>query len=113
MQLHKLKPWERFQIEIGIRWQLFPGKDLTWKQWLFDPVWGITFPGEEITTRTQLPESTSWGVDSKSVEENGEKKKYISLVFWLHGAIRILGLDLGAGIFWRQNSTIVLKGDIL
>lgn len=104
MQNRTLKWHERFQFEIGGQWQLVKSRDMTWREWLFSPSFGMTRIGQEITTRYQLPESTQYGVDTLSVGE-GTDRKYYSNVFWIHGAIRILGLDIGLSIFWRRSES--------
>jgi hypothetical protein len=108
MQQYKLKWYERFQIEIGISWKMVRNRDMSsWKEWAFSPSFGMTVPGQEIKNRWQLPESSSWGVDTISVGE--QDKKYISSVLWVHGALRVLGLDIGAGVFWRKQQKLELK----
>lgn len=105
----KFRWWERGQVQFGVNWQLFPSSRMTWREWLFSPEFGVTMPGEEITSRTKLPESTSWNVDTRSIQDLSGGKgpaKFASRVFWLHGAVRVIGLDIGAGIFWRLNSSI-------
>lgn len=100
MKNQNLKWYNRFQFEIGCGFRLFASRDVTWRQWLFDPCFGVTLFNQEITSRYQLPESTNYGVDTFSV---GGSKEYYSNVFWIHGAIRILGLDTGIGIFYRRK----------
>lgn len=98
--------WHRLQIEVGISFKLFPSGQMTWKQWLFDPVFGITYPGQEIKNRWQLPESTSYEVDVRSLQTEMPDKgpaKFASKVLWVHGAVRVLGLDIGAGLFVRPS----------
>lgn len=97
------KWWQRFQIQVTINWQLLPAKDLTWKTWAFS-LWAImTLPRQEIKNRNQLPESASWAVDTYSLVYKENDKKFYSNVFWVSVALRILGFDMGAGIFWRQH----------
>jgi hypothetical protein len=107
---YKYKWWERFQIQIGFNATTGPNRDITWKKWFWDPNFGVTWPRQEITNRWQLPESTQWGVDTLSVATaENEKNKFISLVFWMHGALRILGCDFGIGIFYRTQKSYEFK----
>lgn len=100
---------QRLQFQIGLRFDMFPPDNVSWKRWAFDPHFQMTRIGQQLTNpRTQLPE-----LDKGSVEElildpqinpvTGLKKWcWISRCFWLTGAIRILGFDLGLGVFYRK-----------
>lgn len=104
MNSTKLKWYQRFQIQVGLTWSLFPTREMTWKSWAFDPNYGCTFIGQEITDRYQLPESYFYGVDILSITET--EKIYKSLVFYFHGALRLFGLDFGIGIFYRKRAPL-------
>jgi hypothetical protein len=97
----KVKWYQRFQVEIGGRWQLFPSSDITWKQWLFDPFFNLVWPGKIINPRADLPDGSLFG--GFEIAANNE---YKSLVYWLGTGIRVLGLDLGIGIFIRSKQSI-------
>src|SRR5260221_1583464 len=85
--------WKRFQVEVGVRWQLLPAsKDMTVRQWLWSPEGGITRIGQKLTDARQLPEDTR-----PAFASDGE---YRSRFFWARGAVRIFGLDAGFGIFY-------------
>lgn len=104
MRDRKLRWDERLQIEVGVSWKMVPsGQGMTWRNWAFDPSFGVTWPGQEITSRWQLPEASSTYVDTLCVGE-GTGNKYVSLAFWVHGALRVLGLDIGFGVFWRKQT---------
>lgn len=103
----KFRWWSRLQIEFGISFKLFPNRDLTWRQWAFDPNGGITYPGQAIDRRWQLPESTSWEVDTTMITYDERKtKRFYSRVLWIHGAIRVLGIDVGAGLYFRPSPIV-------
>lgn len=84
---------------------MFPSaKNMTVREWLFDPSFRLTRIGQEITTRWSLPESSSWDVDTFSIGHRNNDKKFYSNVFWICSAIRVLGLDLGIGFYYRGNN---------
>jgi hypothetical protein len=105
MQTRTLRWYERCQLQLSLNFQLVPSKDMSLKEWAFSPYFGITKPKQQITTRFQLPEGTSYSVDTLSVGE-GPDKKFYSNVFWIRGAVRVLGLDVGAGFFWRVKQSV-------
>ena len=88
--------WQRFQFEIGGRWQLFPA-EMTWRKWAFDPEFGVTRVGQEITSRHRLPDPFH-----RFVEVEGSR--FLSKVLWVHGALRVLGLDVGVALFFMPRS---------
>lgn len=104
---------DRFQIEIGGRWQLMPGKHESWRQWAFDPFFGLTRIGQELgpNPRAKLPQdgpelrflldSVEDGIDEAT---KLRKTRWISRVFWLRFGCRLLGLDIGFGLYWRKNA---------
>lgn len=94
MQIRPLRWYERFQLRVGVTYQLFPSRDMSWGEWAFSPSGGLTRPGQTINGRYQLPESFNTGVDSLSVTTVEGGNRFVSLVFWLRGAVRILGFDL-------------------
>lgn len=95
-------PWyKRFQIEIGGRWQAVPDRNTTFRQWLFDPFCGYTYPGKIIKDRQELPDGEVFG----GLEILGNNE-YRALVWWLRFGIRVLGLDIGAGVFIRSRESV-------
>ena len=102
---------DRIQFQIALRFDLAPSKQDTWLQWAFSPTAGITRIGEELKNpHRQLPEG--WGQGYLDKEENDlgpdpvtglNRWSWTSRCFWLRGAIRILGVDLGAGVFYRKR----------
>lgn len=102
---------DRFQIEIGIRFDLVPQSRDSWLQWAFSPSFGLTRVGQVLEPgriRQQVPEGTlQVSVDCEDLDRDPEtnlmRSRWTSRCFWLRGAIRILGVDLGAGIFWRRK----------
>jgi hypothetical protein len=104
---------DRFQIEIGGRWQLMPGRNESWRQWAFDPFFGVTRIGQEISPnpRRHLPDD---GPDLRFMlderddgidEATGLRKRtWISRIFWLRFGCRVLGLDLGFGVYLRRRA---------
>lgn len=113
---------DRFQFEIGVSWTLVPRRGNTWRQWLFDPEWGLTVVGQKFLPmtngRTQLPDGFEIKTmvdtvdDGKGIDPATNLKNwwFISRVFWLRGSIRILGLDVGAGIYWRKRYSPTSNG---
>lgn len=91
----------RVQLEIGVRWQMVPDRHTTWKKWAFDPYWGAVWPGKIIRGRQDLPEGEVFGG-----LEITDKNEYRALVWWVSGAIRVLGLDVGLGVFVRSKESV-------
>lgn len=108
MQKQPPKWYQRCQFQIGANFQLFPGQ-LSLKEWLFSPFGNMTKLGQEITSRNQLPESSSWFVDTLSVEHDDKTKTFYSNVFWVSAAIRVLGLDVGVGFYYRRTDPKLLN----
>jgi len=104
---------DRLQLQIGLRFDLMPSKHDTWWQWAFSPTCGLTRVGQVLENgrvRQQLPDTFGRGyvdmIDHEKDPITGLRQTtMISRCFWLHGAIRILGFDLGAGIFYRKRFT--------
>ena len=103
--------WERLQVEFVLRFKLLPNKELGWKKWAWDPAFGMTLPGQVLDTRYRLPNSTSWDVDTTMIEDAsaGGPAKFKSRVFWIHGALRVVGIDVGAGFYFRPSPIIKLN----
>jgi hypothetical protein len=95
--------WQRFQIEIGGRWQLLPNKDLTWAKWAWDPFGSCIWPGKRVTYGA-TPDGCWSGVWSRAETYDSETRSAQMNFYWLSGAIRILGLDFGAAILYRPNT---------
>lgn len=91
----------RIQIEIGGRWQLVPDRNTTWRQWIFDPFCGAIWPGKTIKGRSELPDGEGFG--GLEITSNNE---FRSLVWWFRCGVRLLGLDIGMGIFVRSQESI-------
>lgn len=106
--------WYRFQLEIGGRWQLLPDRNTSWRQWFFSPYWGLTLVGQRLDKpRQQLPEGVigKGGLDS---DDNGIDPvtnilitRWISRCFWLRAGCRLLGLDIGIGLFYRKKYSLL------
>lgn len=95
-------PWyKRFQIEIGGRWQAVPDRNTTILQWIFDPFCGFTYPGKIIKGRQEVPDEERFG----GLEILGNNQ-YRALVWWLRFGIRLLGLDVGFGVFVRSRESV-------
>jgi hypothetical protein len=101
---------DRLQFEIGGRWQMVPGRRESWRQWFFDPFFGLTRIGQRIyhPLRGALPEGPEmrflFDILDDGIDDATKLKKsiYISRVFWLRGGCRFLGLDIGFGIYFRR-----------
>jgi hypothetical protein len=98
----------RFQVEIGGGWQLLPSDGVTWREWAFDPFFGLTLPGQILKNpRTQVPKIQHWvdeigeGRDPKTGMKNFH---WVSRAFWLRFGIRVLGLDIGFSAAWRKKA---------
>jgi hypothetical protein len=107
----KVRWWQRFQLEVGVNWKMVPSRDLTWKTWAFDPFFNLTWPGKTPVTRADLPEGEIFG----GLESVGEGKdlKFFSLVWWCGFGIRLLGLDVGVGLFYRTSASVAkLEGQL-
>lgn len=104
---------QRIQFQIGLRFDMCPPDNIGWRKWAFDPYFQLTRIGQQLTNpRTQLPENRCGYMDEHILDPEFDpvtKLKrwcWISRCFWLTGAIRILGFDLGAGIFYRKKFEI-------
>lgn len=97
------QPWyERCQFEFGIRWQMFPHKNLSWKKWAFDPFGIVIWPGRRISYKDS-PEgcwSDPWTRPSTYESETTSAE---AAYYWASAAIRVLGLDLGGAIMYRPR----------
>lgn len=86
--------YDRLQFEIGVTWKLLPS-NIGFREWLFSPCAGLTYPGMKITSRAQFP---------SEIKPYFADKDMRAQFFWLHGALRIVGVDLGAAVFYRQKN---------
>lgn len=93
--------YQRFQVEVGGRWQAVPDSQTTWKQWLFDPFYRFTYPGKFPVTRADFPDFPLHG----SINFRDDKQME-SLIYWASAGCRVLGLDLGAGVFYRPKRSV-------
>lgn len=100
---------QRLQFQIGLRFDMFPPDNVGWKKWAFDPHFLLTRIGQVLVNpRSQLPEMGKGYVDERilSTERDPETglivRCWISRCLWMSGAIRILGFDLGFGVFYRK-----------
>jgi hypothetical protein len=95
--------WQRFQVEVGGRWQMMPSRDMSPKEWLWSPFAGYVYPGKIIKGRQDLPEGEIYG----GLEGNGtDAEPWRSLVWWVRFGIRICGLDVGMGVFVRSQKSV-------
>lgn len=103
-------PWyKRFQVEIGGRWQAVPDRNTTFREWLFSPFVKFTYPGKCPVTRADIPEGEVFG----GIESRADGK-FESLILWMSCGIRVLGLDVGIGVFFRPKRSVnklLKKGD--
>ena len=91
--------FRRFEIGIGINFFPIPSKNI--KEWIFSPDGRFVWPGKDITgnSRSQIPEGKIHKSTVKIVDDNFYARFYL-----LGGAIRILGIDLGAEIFYLPKN---------
>ena len=95
-------PWKkRFQVEIGGRWQAVPDRNTTFREWVFSPFAGLTYPGKIIKGRQEVPDGEVFG----GLEILGNNE-YRALVWWFRCGIRVLGLDVGVGVFVRSQESV-------
>lgn len=100
---------DRIQFEIGIRFDMVPASSMTWRQWAFEPMVNFVRVGDVLPNpRANLPKFgpgfvDEIGGDERDPETGLRKFIWVSRCFWMSGAIRILGFDLGVGIFYRQR----------
>lgn len=91
----------RIEFGFGFTWHFFPN-EMTWREWFFSPQGGVTWPGKCLSD------------DKMSVRELDHRKgnlkmvdnKFYARYFWLHGALRIIGLDVGISIFYKMRNEI-------
>lgn len=105
--------WYRFQIEVGIRFQLCPSDAVnsSWRRHLFDPFGNFVLIGDILANpRTQLPKFGQGYVDDVSPpwerppnEPNALRPRSIwkSRCLWISGGVRLLGFEIGLGLFYR------------
>lgn len=66
---------------------------------MFDPFATLVLPGQALKSpRTQLPNFGRGYVENDAPTDTG----WISRCFLASAAIRILGVDIGVGIFYRK-----------
>ena len=95
--------WRRFQIEIGIRWEMAPRKGLTWAKWAWDPFAIVIWPGRRIAYKDS-PENC-WSEPWTEVGSyDSESRSAIACYYWASCAMRLLGLDVGAAIVYRPEA---------
>jgi hypothetical protein len=90
--------YRRLQVEVGFNWKLLPSGQMTWREWAFDPNGGATLPGQLLNRKNKPDQTVAAYIDFECPD-----KKMRSRFFWLHGAIRVLGFDIGGGIFYGQQ----------
>ncbi len=93
--------YQRFQIEIGGRWQAVPDSHTTWRQWFFSPFFRFTYPGKCPVTRADFPDFPDFSLHGSVSFRDDNRME--SLIYWATGAVRILGLDIGVGVFYRPR----------
>jgi hypothetical protein len=79
---------------------MMPSRDMDWKEWLFSPFAGFTYPGKCPITRSDLPDGEVYG----GLESKGNE--FEALVWWLRFGIRVCGLDVGVGLFLRSQRSV-------
>lgn len=90
----------RLQIQIGGTWALVPDGQTTWREWLFSPFANYAWPGRRLKY-TAVPREM-W---KPHLIENYDAGEADARFWWLTGAIRVLGLDVGAAIFFDPTPT--------
>lgn len=99
--------YQRLQLEFGLNFRLLPSDDApTWRKWAFDPFFGVTLIGQQmINPRAALPKLGQGFVDELPMQPlNGMKQwNWVSRCFWLRFGCRILGIDIGFGLFYRKR----------
>lgn len=96
----------RFQAGFGANWYLLPTKGMSWREWVFDPFFGVTRIGQAIANpRAQLPD-IQWFVDEvgegRDPETGMKNWHWISRCFWLRFGVRVLGVDIGFSMWYRR-----------
>lgn len=106
MSLPPLPLYRRIQIELGIRWDVMPGR-LSWKKWAFDPYANLIWPKKIIDPVKDWPEGLSRqhyidreGLPDRDPVTNLYPAIWRAKFFWATGAVRICGLDIGAAIMF-------------
>lgn len=89
--------WRRVQVQVGLRWDMLPAA-MTWREWAWDPSGNFTLPGHRVT-----PANRPQGMGAHWAEHRDNGDMYAKYI-WISGAIRVLGLDIGAGFFYRLRS---------
>lgn len=95
--------WQRFQIEFGLGWTLMPNDTVnsSWRRHLFDPWFNLVFVGDILgNPRKHLPK---FGAGFVEEHTNDPLKTWSSRCFWLGTGIRLLGLEVGFGVFYRKR----------
>lgn len=91
-----MKWYKRLQFQFTVDYSMFPG-NMKFKEWLFDPHFLYIVPGQEIKTLNHVPD----GKASAFLIDDGDilHSRYL----WLCSAIRLVGLDIGFGVFYLAN----------
>lgn len=99
----KLMLRDRLQVQVRLNWQLMPEPLWSWKKWAFELTYGLTLPNQVMhTAKTKgiVPENSKRGLDFDFDVIDGQWKTQI---VWAHVNLRVLGLEAGAGFFWRTR----------
>lgn len=104
-------PWyRRIQFEVGINFRLMPDNRTSWRQHLIDPFLNFVWIGKRLENpRVELPTPFSGACvdreDGPRDDPTGLRTSiWTSRCFWLGFGCRILGLDIGVGIFYRKQN---------
>lgn len=97
---------DRFQVQLGVNWQLMPESHQPWTKWLFDPCLNLVWFGKKLKNpRLELPEG-SFGkafVWNANEGQDAREPDWRSNVAWFGAALRVLGLDMGFGVYLRRK----------
>jgi hypothetical protein len=103
---------ERFQIELGVNWRLFPSGGITWSKWAWDPYGDVIWPGKEIQLKDMLEGTLGPGWTRMVDEEERDPATNLRRTHWFARyyriglALQILGIDLGFGFLYRPRNEI-------
>jgi hypothetical protein len=102
----KVRWWQRFQLEVGFGWKLFPSGLLTWRTWAWDPFFNLVWPGKQPVCRADLPDGEVFGGLEQVPGSDPKEFRNQAMIWWLGMGIRVLGLDMGVGMFWRPARSV-------
>lgn len=89
--------WRRWKLQLRIDWTLTFGGDLTLRQWLLSPELVLVWPGKNADL-SRRPESMTY------VQAYAPKGGIlVASYFWASASLRVLGLDVGVGFFYRKR----------